>query len=381
MRTFRFRLAALQRIKRYKIEEKEREIARLQREIQRCLDEIERGRRRLDELRRAFVQEVPQVHHVEVEQTHAAVRTYLLAQEASKNREIDQLRKEMENRRKELVSLHREEKMIERLRDRQWAAWQKETQREEIYLLDEVGGQADYRRREPVGGVMLVVLGAVALVAVAAAILVMQGKHKPILERVGLLPSPTPLPTPEEVPSPTPLPGQYTIRDLLGDPDRPANVVLSNLAGLYRKLKEQEAELARERQIIEAEREALADREKQLEEKLKKVEAELKKLALAQQQEQTRRDTAFMQRVTEVSNAIQRMKPKGAAELLTEMWNLDPVSDPQAKEIVLEVFRMIPSTKRNKVLDELVKSNKGNTAEMVLAFIKTEPGITPTPTP
>ncbi len=381
MRAFRFRLAALQRIKRYKIEEKEREIARLQAEIRRRLDEIDLDRRRLDQLRRSFALETPQVHSVEVEQVHAAACSYLLAQEAARKRQIDQLRTEMETRRRELLDLHREEKMLERLRDRQWVAWRKETEREEIYLLDEVGGQAHYRRREPAGGVMLVVLGAVALVAVAAAILIMQGKHKPILQRVGLLASPTPLPTPEEVPTPTPIPGEYTIRDLLGDPDRPANEVLSNLAQLHRKLKEEEAELARERQIIQAERQSLAEREKLLEEKLKKVQNELQNLALARQQEQTRRDSAFMQRVTEVSNVVQRMKPKGAADLLAEMWNLDPATDPQAREIVMEVFRMIPSTKRNKLLDEMVKSNKGDSAEMILAFIKTEPGTSPTPAP
>jgi flagellar export protein FliJ len=379
MRTFRFRLAALQRIKRHRIEEKEREIARLQAEIDRRLGEIEEGRRRLADLRRIFLEETPEIHFIEVERTEAVVRAYVLSVEAVRFREIAQLRKEQERRRNELIALYQEEKMLERLRDRQRAAWQQETQREEIYLLDEMGGQRHLRRREPAGGVMLYVLGVLALVAVAAAILVVQGKHKPILERVGLLKPPVPQAAPPEIPSATSAPGEYTIRDLYGDPDRPANVVLSNLLEVRKSLQDRERRIQEEEARLKAEREALVQSEEQLAGTIERATTEQKKLADLKKAQDDDKTNRYTQRVTEISSAIQRMKPKSAADLLTEMWKAPETVDPDAKRIVLEVFKAIPGTKRNKILDALTKSSKAETADMVLKFIQSEG--TPTPTP
>lgn len=389
MRAFRFRLAPLQRVKRHKVEEKEREIARLEAEIQRRLGEIDEGRRRLAEFRRIFLEETPEIHSIEVEYTEMAIRAYILSVEVATYQAIDKLRKEQEARHKELIALYQEEKMLERLKDRQLAAWQQEAQREEIYLLDEMGGQAHLRRqREPAGGALLIVLGTVALLAAAGATLVMLGKHKPILEKhrpflesVGLMKPPAPEVAPAEVRAATTTPGEYTIRDLYGDPDRPAREVLSNLADRSKRIQARERDLDEEKARVKAEREALTQSGKQLEDKLIDLQAQLAKLEKAQQDEQARLTTQYMTRVTEISNAIQRMNPKGAAELLAEMWKIPVATDPDAKNIALEVFRAVPATKRNKVLDALVKTNKAETADMILKFIQLEPSGTPTSVP
>jgi hypothetical protein len=259
------------------------------------------------------------------------------------------------------------------------AAWRQESQREEIYLLDEMGGQAHLRRRQPAGGATLIALGMVVVLAASAGLLVVLGKHKPILERLGLLKTPVPEATP--VPTPAAVPGEFTIRDLYGDPDVPANVVLGNLAARRRSIQAREQEIDEETTRLKAEREALAQSEKQFEDKLSNIQAQITRLEQAQKDEQARLASLHTQRVTEVSNAIQRMKPKSAADLLTEMWKTDPALDPDAKSIALEVFTQIPATKRNKVLDALVKTSSKEAADMVLKFIQLQPSGTPTPAP
>ncbi len=373
MRAFRFRLAPLQRVKRYNIEEKEREIARLQDQIDLKKAEIEEGRNRLDAFRRFFLEEMPEVHSTEMEQTEAAFRSYTFLVEYRTEQEIEQIRAEQEKRRGELIKLYQEEKMLERLKERQLKNWEKAAQREEMYLLDEIGSQS-YQRRKQAGGAMLVLLGMVALLGAAGATLVLLGKHEPILERFGLL---KPKVQEEEVASATEterIPGELTIRDLYGDPDRPANEVLNELLEMRQTIREKRQQQQERENRLVAEKQALEENEKQLEEKLQNVQDQLDELKQKQQEELARAKSMHMQRVTEISSAIQRMKPNGAAELFTEMWQTDPAEDPDAQEVVLDVFRSIPSTKRNKILDALVKASKKDTADMILEFIKTDPG-------
>jgi len=373
MRAFRFRLAPLQRIKRYNIEEKEREIARLQARIEEKLEEISVGRNRLEAFRRMFLEETPEIHSTELEQTEAAFRAYTFMVERNTYQEIERIRTEQGERRKELVSLYQEEKMLERLKERQRDAWRKEAEREELYLLDELGGQAHYRRKQA-GGAMLVMLGFLALLGAAGATVVLLGKHKPILERFGLL---QPKSAGEEVVSATEtarIPGELTIRDLYGDPDRPANEVLNELLEMSQTIREKRRLQQERENRLAAEREALEQSEEALEQKLENVQKKLAELEKKQQEELERAQSMHMQRVTEVSNSIQRMKAKGAADLFTEMWKTDPAEDPDAQQVVLDVFRAIPSNKRNKILDALVKASKKDTAAMILEFIKTDPG-------
>lgn len=263
--------------------------------------------------------------------------------------------------------------MLERLKERQLKNWEKAAQREEMYLLDEIGSQS-YQRRKQAGGAMLVLLGMVALLGAAGATLVLLGKHEPILERFGLL---QPEVQEEEVASATEtqrIPGELTIRDLYGDPDRPANEVLNELLEMRQTIREKRRQQRERENRLVAEKQALEESEKQLEAKLQNVQDQLEELKQKQQEELARAKSMHMQRVTEISSAIQRMKPNGAADLFTEMWQTDPTEDPDAQEVVLDVFRSIPSTKRNKILDALVKTSKEDTADMILEFIKTDPG-------
>ncbi|HPO08160.1 MAG TPA: hypothetical protein PLZ55_05790, partial [bacterium] len=126
MPAFRYRLAAYQRIKRHKIEEMEQEIAQLESEVQKRFRQIEEGRGRLAEFQRFYMEEVPEIHSSEIEATEAAFRGYTFLEEARRFREIEDLRRKQEKKRKELVTLYQEEKMLERLKDRQYEAWQKE---------------------------------------------------------------------------------------------------------------------------------------------------------------------------------------------------------------------------------------------------------------
>ena len=242
-----------------------------------------------------------------------------------------------------------------------------------------MGGQSYARRRTRTGGAMLLVLGVVALLGAAGGILIALGKHKPIMERFGLL-------EPEGVQSATdeitvaPIrPGEYTIRELVGDVDRPSNETLNRMMTMSETLRARQQLEKEERARLEAERADLANSEKELEAKLANIQDKIDELEKKQQEELARQSSRHMQRVTEVSSSVQRMKPKGAADLLTEMWGYDQSKDPDAKNVVLDVFRAIPAPKRNKILDALVKSSKTDTAEMVLAFIQSEPSMTPTP--
>ncbi|HQO35360.1 MAG TPA: hypothetical protein PLG59_11905 [bacterium] len=381
MRAFRYRLASYQRIKRHKIEEAEQEIARLESEVQKRFRQIEEGRRRLAEFQRFYMEEVPEIHSSEIEATEAAFRGYTFLEEARRFREIEDLRRKQEKKRKELVTLYQEEKMLERLKDRQYEAWQKEEQRQDIYLLDEMGGQAYLRKQKPSGGAMLIVLGLVALIGAAGGILVALGKHHTVLQRFGLeKPAAVASATAEVAVAPS-IPGQYDIKDLYGDPDRPANVVLNEMMEMSQTLRQRRQEAREEQERLEAERKALEEGEKQLEDRLGNLESKINELKRLREEERERLASMHMQRVSEVSGALQRMKPKGAADLLTEMWKIDPAEDPDARDIVLDVFRSIPSAKRNKILDALVKSSKTETADMVLKFVELEPVGTPAAAP
>ncbi|MFH1742923.1 MAG: hypothetical protein ABIH23_28295 [bacterium] len=381
MRSFRFRLASFQRIKRYKIEEVEREIANLEGEVEDRLTLIDEGRKKVAEFQRFLIEEIPDIHSVELEVTESAFRGYMLSEETRRYREIGEIRKQQEEKRKELVKLYQEDKMLERLKDRQWAAWQKEASREEVYLLDEVGGQSYFRQHKPAGGAMLVILGLVALVGAAGGILVALGKHEPVMKYLGLSKSAGPAGATETIAVAPRPPGEYSIRDLLSDPDRPANVVFDQMVERGRTLRDNERKIQEEQARLASERVELASNEKDLSDKLSDIEAKIKELDEKQKAEQQRKVTQLMQRVEEISNAVQRMKPKGAADLLTEMWKVDPTADPDARTVVLDVFRSIPAAKRNKILDALTKSSKTDAADMVLEFIQKEPPITPTPAP
>ena len=379
MRAFQFRLQSYKRIKRYQIEEIEREIGRLEEEVQRRLNQIEINRGRVGEFQRFFMEETPEIHSSQVEATEAAFRGFMMQEEFRLFREIEQIRKQQAEKRKELVKLYQEEKMLERLKEHQLDAWQKESQREEVYLLDEMGGQSYARRRRPSGGAMLLILGVVALLGAAGGILVALGKHKMVLERLGLLKPETVQSATDEVTVAPIRPGEYTIRELVGDVDRPSNETLNKMMTMSETLRERQQREKEERARLETERQSLELSEKELEEKLSNIQDKIDELEKKQQEELARQSSRHMQRVTEVSNAVQRMKPKGAAELLTEMWGYDETKDPDAKNVVLDVFRAIPAPKRNKILDALVKSSKTDTAAMVLEFIQSEPSMTPTP--
>lgn len=377
MRAFRYRLASYQRIKRHKIEETEREIARLEGEVQKRFRQIEEGRRRLAEYQRFFMEEVPEIHSPEIEATEAAFRGYTFLEEARRFREIEDLRRKQEKKRKELVTLYQEEKMLERLKDRQYEAWQKEEQRQDIYLLDEMGGQAHLRKQKPSGGAMLVILGLLALIGAAGGILIALGKHHTILQRFGLEKQVTIASATAEIAVAPSVPGQYDIKDLYGDLNRPANEVLNQMMEMSQTLRQRRQEAREEQARLEAERKALEESEKQLADRLGTLESKINELKRLQEEERERLAGMHMQRVTEISGALQRMKPKGAADLLTEMWKIDPAEDPDARDIVLDVFRSIPSAKRNKILDALVKSSKTEAADMVLKFVQIEPVATP----
>ncbi|HPO10003.1 MAG TPA: hypothetical protein PLZ55_15115, partial [bacterium] len=252
---------------------------------------------------------------------------------------------------------------------------------QDVYLLDEMGAQAYLRKQKPSGGAMLIVLGLVALIGAAGGILVALGKHHTVLQRFGLEKSVTVASATAEVAVAPSIPGQYDIKALYGDPDRPANEVLNEMMEMSQTLRQRRQEAREEQERLEAERKALEENEKQLEDRLGNLESKINELKRLREEERERLASMHMQRVSEVSGALQRMKPKGAADLLTEMWKIDPAEDPDARDIVLDVFRSIPSAKRNKILDALVKSSKTETADMVLKFVELEPVGTPAAAP
>ena len=129
MRAFQFRLQSYKRIKRYQIEEIEREIARLEDDVQRRLDQIDQNRERVAEFQRFLMEETPAVHSSDLEATEAAFRGYMRQEENRLFREIEQIRNQQAEKRKELVTLYQEEKMLERLKERQLDNWQIEARR------------------------------------------------------------------------------------------------------------------------------------------------------------------------------------------------------------------------------------------------------------
>ncbi|MBD3267625.1 hypothetical protein GF373_13230, partial [bacterium] len=257
MRQFRFRLDPVIRLKEYQIERKEEEISEIDAQMERLIGDIEAGRQAVQDMRHRVLEETPDEQLIHAERTLDQFRSYMVQVEAQKRKEIESLEEKKEAKRQELVTLYQEEKILDRYKEKKRQDWQKDVQREENLLMDELGTQNFVRRKNEHGGVMLYLLLPILLAGAAAGLgwyfnVIDKDTLRKIPYVKSLIPaSATATLAEQQVAStPTEPTEALTWEQMLGDPDQPMPELLSNIA--------------KERENLNKIAEQLAEREKSL---------------------------------------------------------------------------------------------------------------------
>lgn len=166
MRKFQFRLQSLLEVKRRREEQahqdfvhQEELLAEHYRFRDGLLREITEQRDRLS------FSEQSELHLEDVLQDRYRL-DYLEQVVVEKEREIGECRQELEQRRQILIECSRERKMVEKIRQKEFALWQKESARLEQVALDEVSAIAFSRRRLESGQIRTWILFAIMMALV-----------------------------------------------------------------------------------------------------------------------------------------------------------------------------------------------------------------------
>ncbi len=414
MRQFQYRLEPVVNLKNYQIERKEDEIQELENQIRTLIDEIEEGRRQVLEMRRRLMEEVPDDDLIQAERSLDMFQHYIAKVERQKQSEIKKLRAEQEQKRKELVKLYQEEKMLERLREKRKADWEKEFRRQESYQMDEIGAQSYQRRKNESGGVFVYLLVPLLLAGAAAAIGVYTGVIKEdVLAKIPFLGiSPKSSTAPVTVASATLEGDYYTLDDMIGDPQAPMPELLQRMASERERLKQWEDRLKeRETQLTDWEKQ-VDSQSQRLSNYVQQVTEQINTLTALKTELEERRKSNLSEREDTLAKAIAAAKAKEVAPIITNLFQkerdfadiemMQGITDEEKnalieqrkkeneeirdkRMLVLRIMHRVGDRGMQEMITELGKTNPETAADLIQAYSETSEeelyDIEPTPTP
>lgn len=325
MRTFRFRLDPVIRLKKYNIERKETEIAEIDQEIQSILQEIEDGRQQVFEMRRRLMEDVSDEDYIREEQSLDLYQHFMKQTEAQKREDIKGWEEKKAVKRNELLELYREDKILERYKEKKQADWQQETNRQENSQMDEIGIQNYLRNSKNRGGVLLYLIVPLVLLAAGAGAGVYSGMiNQETLSNIPYvrdwIRSTTDAAT---VLSATPEDWTLTLEEVFDAQE--GTTMAQALQNIQTKLEE-----------VNARRAELNDRERSIEIREQSLQQDLQQMsdfvALASQQIETKRDlerqilerqqSELSQNELQTSEFVKKMDPKTGANFFGDLYTL-----------------------------------------------------------
>ncbi len=375
MRNFRFRLDPVIRLKKYEIEQVEDEIREMEQQVLDRLEEIEAGRRAVQEMRRRILDETDDSELVKAERRMDLFREYTLKVELQKREEIKEIRKKQEEKRRQLIRLYQEEKVLERLKERRKSEWLAGFRREEGAIMDEIGTQKYIRReRGEAGGVLPYILIAIVLIAAVAGAGIYTGKiDRRALSRIPFLNIEAPKRTVlvKEATSTATI-ETYTPRDLLGDLDTPMDQTLQNIMDWRDRLNRKEDELIRREKAIET-RENLLDRKiEELKESTERIVECIKILQDLRDERDEWRTGELSQFEEELTTALAGAKEKDVVQSLLNLYQSPGVEDAEIKKknrlLCLRVLHRFSERSRSSMLAEISKQNPNAAAKIYADF-------------
>jgi len=375
MRNFRYRLAPVQRLKNYQIEQKEQEIAELESQIQQKLREIEEGRQAVQDMRQQLLE--TQANIVQAEQRMDLFRSYMQRVEAQKRSEIRSLREKQEQKRKELLKLYQEQKILERYREKKEADWNREMRKEESAQMDEIGTQNYVRRERERGGVLVYLLAPILLAGVAAAVGFYTGYlDKNMLEKIPILGERLRSATETvQVVSATEEEEYLTVGDIIGDLDQPMPEMMRNISAKLEQIQQRHAELDEWERQLNRRAELMREQEQQIAQIARDVTQSIQTLQDLRKQREEKLQSEMSERETQLAAMIQGNKPKDIAPTISAMFQVQPVDDPEeARErqlIILRIMHRMTDKNRAELFGEIAETNPQVAADMIVEYNNT----------
>ncbi len=379
MRHFRFRLDPVIRLKNYQIERKEEEIADLEDKIQQQLQEIEAGRQAVQDMRQRLMEETDDTHLLQAERSLDMFRSYTAQVEMQKRQEIGQFRQEQEEKRKELVKLYQEEKILERLKERRKNEWETERRKEDAAMMDEIGTQKYVRRSQERGGIMLYLLSAILLAGIAAAVALLTGVvDKSVLDKIpyigkGRITSATETVSPV---SATDTERYVTPEDLFGPIDAPMPQVLENIARERERLSSLREQLQQKEEELEEQESLLDEREEKISGMIQEASTTLSALRNLQTNLQDREKSALSQREQIMADSLAAGSERNIAQMAITLFQAANAQSPEEEEenklILIRILRKMEERARNKLLEAISKADPNTGAEILKKYVNTD---------
>jgi flagellar FliJ protein len=378
MKSFRFRLDPVIRLKKYNIERKETEIAEIDQEISRILQEIEDGRQHVLDMRKRLMDDVSDDDFIREEQSLDLFQHYMQRTEAEKREKIKEWETKKALKRNELLELYREDKILERYKEKKQADWQREANQQEISQMDEIGIQNYLRNSKNRGGVLLYLIVPLVLIAAGAGVGMYTGMiNNDTLSQIPYVKDWIRSTTDAvQVLSATPEDWTLTIGEVFDAQE--GTTMAQALQNIQDKLEEVNARMA---ELNDKER-LLNLREESLKNDLQQISDYV---ALASQQIETKRDlerqiqerqqSELSQNELQTSEFVKKMDPKLAASFFSDLYTLvdDPnavltaaLADPNAppeepkltdnQRLALRLWHQLEQKQRTTFMDAMMKN-------------------------
>lgn len=393
MRSFRFRLDPVIRLKKYEIERKETEIAEIDHEISRILQEIEDGRQQVFEMRRRLMDDVSDQDYLREERSLDLYQRYMKQVEEQKREDIKSWEEKKQIKRNELLQLYREDKILERYKEKKQIEWQQEAYQQENKQMDEIGIQNYLRNSKNRGGVLLYLIVPLVLLAAAAGGGVYTGMiNKEMLSKVPYLRdwivSVTDTPV---IFSATPEDYTLTFDQIFGV--APSTTMAEGLQNIQKKIEEINARNEQLR-IKENElnvRELLVNQNLQMiNDQVALASQQIEVLQDMQKQLEERKQSELSQNEVTFSEALKKMDPKNASNFIANLWALpdDPNAaltatpvDPNApvekkltqnQKKVLRFMHLLEQKQQTQFFDAMMKNTaiKAVAPEIISNFVE-----------
>jgi len=397
MRPFNFRLAPVQRLKNYQIEQKEQEIAELESQEKTLIVEINEGRRQVEEMRFRLMREESDKNILQLERQMDMFRHYMSRVESQKKGEIRKLREQQAEKRKELVKLYQEEKILDRLREKKEADWNKEMRKEESAQMDEIGNNKYARKRNEWVGALVYLLLPIALIGTAAAAGIYMGYiDKSMLEKIPIIGDRISSSTQTvEVASATEPEEAFTLEEMIGNADTPMPEILQRVADMREQLRAKQLELEEREKQINRRETLMQNREQKLASIAQSVTEEIQTMRQLEAMREERQKSELSDREQQLAAMIEGNKAKDVAPVIAAMFQDDPlaamaapgeeIKPTEQQLIVLRIFHRMTDKNRSEMFGELGDENPQTAAKLVEMFYKTDLdelyGITEEPNP
>ncbi len=350
MRSFRFRLDPVIRLKKYEIDHKEAEIAEIDQEIQRILQEIEEGRQHVLEMRRRLMEDVSDENYLREEQSLDLFQHYMKQVETEKRNQIQSLEETKQQKRSELLRLYQEDKILERYKEKKQTEWQREIRRQESQQMDEIGIQSYLRKEKNRGGVLLYLIVPLIVGAAALALgLYTKTIDKEVFKDIPYLGQyiQSATDTQQVVSATTEEDITLTLEEVLGSsPDTTMSQALQNIQNKIEDLNELQARLKEKEEELVLREQLNTRTQQQINDAIEFASQQIEVRRDLERQIRERKQSELSQTELKFSDALKKMDSKQAATLLANTWTT--VNDPAAVGAQPE---MDPETGKPKLTD------------------------------